>query len=193
MWRWMGDKCPTVCFSLVQQHGLSPGDVPSYSALQHEVVIICWDGLAGSLVVCLSGLSGLSLSLCSNGIGTTSQQCQAGLGSSPRARRSLRQNPRRLGPAPAQLAPSTSPPHRIARLECLYPGLRLVSQTAFLTVPHLPSARCPLLVSLGSAPCSRVARPRRNTATFASPPWLVLHCQWLTSPRLGGQIRDCVL
>lgn len=150
MWRWMGDKCPTVCFSLVQQHGLSPGDVPSYSALQHEVVIICWDGLAGSLVVCLSGLSGLSLSLCSNGIGTTSQQCQAGLGSSPRARRSLRQNPRRLGPAPALPAPSSlhprRPPSPIGSRGWSVSILVSVSSAKlpsllYLTCP-LPAARC---------------------------------------------------
>lgn len=53
------------------------------------------------------------------------------------------------------------------------------------TLPYL-TALCPLLVSLGSAPGSRVARPRRNTATFASPPWLLVHGQWLMSFGLGG-------
>lgn len=69
---------------------------------------------------------------------------------------------------------------------------RLVSSAAsylvdyYLTqVPYL-TALCPLLVSLGSAPGSRVARPRRNTATLASPPWLLMHGQWLMSFGLGG-------
>lgn len=80
-------------------------------------------------------------------------------------------------------------PHRIARLECLYPGLVSSLQLPcyfYLTqVPYL-TVLCPLLVSLGSAPGSRVARPRRNTATLASPPWLLMHGQWLMSFGPGG-------
>lgn len=58
------------------------------------------------------------------------------------------------------------------------------------TLPaYLPSS-AHLLVSLGSAPGSRVARPRRNTATFASPPWLLLHGQWhISSSGLGADKR----
>lgn len=142
-----------------------------------------------SLVVCLSGLP---LSLCSNGIGTISQQCQAGLGSSPCARCSLRQNPRRLGPAPAQLAPSTSPPspHRIARLECLYPGLRLVSQTAFLTSPAL----CPLLVSLawiGAMLPGCEASPKHGDLREPAVAGAALPMAHVAQAR--GQIRECML
>lgn len=80
---------------------------------------------------------------------------------------------------PSQLAPSTSPPI----------GSRgwSVPIHASSHLPQLPYYfLCPLLVSLGSAPGSQVARPRRNTATLASPPWLLVHGQWLMSFGLGG-------
>lgn len=178
---------PTVCLCLVQQHGLSPGDVPSYSALQHEVVIICWDGLAGQP----GCLSVWAVSVIMQQQHRHHQPAVPGWpGFIPACSMQPASNHEASWPSarlPSSLHPRRPPPPIGSRgwsVSILVSAF--VSQTAFLiTLPAL----CPLLVSLGSAPCSRVARPRRNTATFASPPWLVLHCQWLTSPRLGADKR----
>lgn len=137
----MSDKCPTVC-RLVQHCGLSTGDVPSLERIAAGVVmIICWDGLSGSLPVCHCAAPAPAAALL-----LASSARQAGLGSSPRARRSLRQDPRRLGPAPSRLAlhPRHPPPHRIARLECLYP-LLLSSRLVRSATPYIAStdALCP--------------------------------------------------
>lgn len=156
-------------FRLVQQLGLSSGDVPSYRALQVEVVVI-WSS------VCSTNTS-------------SNQPAEPGRpGVIPACSMQPASRPEASWPSALPVRSIHVTPHRIARLECLYP-LLVSSRQLKTTCPLLPH----LLVSLGSAPGSRVARPRRNTATFASPPWLLLlllhHGQWHMSSRLGADKR----
>lgn len=106
MWSgWMGDRCPTALLFPCPTFWPDIGRcAPSYSALQQEMVVITRVSPVSSPVSpSINQSTWACLSLCS-------QQRETGLGSSPRARCSLRQDPRRLGPVPSRLAVSTSPP-----------------------------------------------------------------------------------
>lgn len=169
-------------FASSNKRGPSSGDVPSYRALQEEVVVIWSSVRLGCLVIVQHQYQQQSASSARQAWGDPRVLDAACV----KTRGVLAQRP------PSSLHPRHPPSDRAAGVSLSSPRL-VLSRHLETTCPLLPH----LLVSLGSAPGSRVARPRRNTATFASPPMACCCCIMVNGTMSSGpggrQIRDCML
>lgn len=155
-------------FASSNKRGLSSGDVPSYRALQEEVVVIWSSVRLGCLVIVQHQYQQQSASSARQAWGDPRVLDAACV----KTRGVLAQRP------PSSLHPRHPPI-----------GSRGWS-VSILSSSHQLKTTCPLLphllVSLGSAPGSRVARPRRNTATFASPPMACCCCIMVNGTMSSG-------